>query len=56
MVVHRDQAEEVIVGLGHGLGRPVLVDVTYFKLFEVASVRVGAGALALALVCCETRF
>ena len=26
VVVHRDQAEEVVVGLGHGLRRPVLVD------------------------------
>ena len=26
VVVHRDQAEQVVVGLGHGLGGPVLVD------------------------------
>ena len=56
MVVHRDQAEEMVIRLGHGLGRPMLVDVAYLKLFEVAPVWVGAGALTLALICGEAGF
>ena len=50
VVVHRDQAEQVIVGLGHGLRRPVLVDVADLELLEVAAVAVRARCLALALV------
>ncbi len=38
VVVHRDQAEEVVVGLGHGLRRPVLVDGADLELLEVAAV------------------
>ena len=49
VVVHRDEAEEVVLGLGHGLGRPVLVDRADLELLEVAAVRVRAGGLALAL-------
>ena len=49
-MVHRDQAEEVVVGLGHGLRRPVLVDGADLELLEVAAVGVGAGRLALGLV------
>ena len=50
MVVHRDQAEEVVVGLGHRLRRPVLVDGADLELLEVAAVAVRAGGLALGLV------
>ena len=50
MMVHRDQAEEVVVCLGHGLGRPVLVDRADLELLEVAAVGVGAGRLALGLI------
>ena len=38
------QAEEVVVGLGHRLGRPVLVDGADLELLEVAAVGVGAAA------------
>ena len=50
VVVHRDQAEEVVVGLGHRLGGPVLVDGADLELLEVAAVGVGAGGLAGGLV------
>jgi hypothetical protein len=38
VVVHGDEAEHVVVGLGDGLGRPVLVDGTHLELLEVAAV------------------
>ena len=50
MVVHRDQAEEVVIGLGHRLRRPVLVDGADLELLEVAAVGVSARRLALGLV------
>src|SRR6202020_3146825 len=50
VVVHRDQAEEVIVGLGDGLRRPVLVDVADLELLEVAVIRVCAARLARGLL------
>src|SRR5260370_1155528 len=50
VVVHREQGEEVVVRLGHGLRRPVLVDGADLELLEVAAVAVGAGRLALGLV------
>ena len=37
MVVHRDHAEQVVVGLGDGLARPVLVDVADLEVLEVAT-------------------
>ncbi|HZP49778.1 MAG TPA: hypothetical protein VFB40_01350 [Actinocrinis sp.] len=37
VVVHGDEAEEVIVVLGHGLARPVLVNGTDLELLEVAA-------------------
>ena len=50
VVVHRDQAEQVVVGLGHGLGGPVLVDGADLELLEVAAVGMGAARLARGLV------
>ena len=50
VVVHRDQAEEVVVGLGDRLGGPVLVDGADLELLEVAAVGVGAGGLARGLL------
>ena len=50
VVVHRDQAEEVVVGLGHGLRRPVLVDVADLELLEVAAIWMSPGRLAGGLV------
>ena len=50
VVVHRDQAEQVVVGLGDGLGRPVPVDRADLELLEVAAVGVGAARLAGGLV------
>ena len=57
VVVHRDHAEEVVVGLGDRLARPVVVDVAELELLEVAAearlarvdltshrVIIGAGA------------
>ena len=46
VVVHRDQAEQVVVGLGHGLRGPVLVHGADLELLQVAAVRVGAARLA----------
>ena len=37
MVVHGDHAEEVVVGLGDGLARPVPVDVARLEVLEVAA-------------------
>jgi len=42
VVIHRDEAEQVVVGLGHRLGRPVPVDGADLELLEVAAVGVGA--------------
>ena len=50
VVVHGDEAEQVVVGLGHGLGRPVLVDGADLELLEVAAVGMGSGRLAGGLV------
>ena len=50
VVVHRDQAEQVVVGLGNRLGGPVLVDGTDLELLEVAAVGMGAARLARGLV------
>jgi len=53
VVVHGQEAEEVVVGLRRGLGRPVAVDVADLELLEVAPVGAGAGGLALARVRAE---
>ncbi len=50
VVVHRDQAEEVVVSLGHGLRRPVLVYGSDLELLQIAAVGVGAARLASGLV------
>src|SRR4051812_2697276 len=50
VVVHRQQAEEVVVALGDGLGRPVLVDRALLELLEVAAVGGPAAGLAGPLV------
>ena len=55
MVVHGDEAEEVVVGLGHRLGGPVLVDGADLELLEVAPVRMGAAGLAGGLVGLDRR-
>ena len=39
MVVHRDHAEQVVIGLGDGLAGPVLVDVADLEVLEVATER-----------------
>jgi hypothetical protein len=39
VVVHRDHAEEVVVGLGDRLARPVPVDVTDLEVLEVPAER-----------------
>ena len=54
VVVHGDHAEEVVVGLGDGLARPVAVDVADLEVLEVAAegaVDHGHGALLLAGGC-----
>src|ERR1700742_282065 len=50
MVVHGDQAEQMVVGLGHRLGRPVLVDRADLESLQVAAVGVGAAGLPCGLV------
>jgi hypothetical protein len=50
MVVHGEQAEEVILGLGDRLRGPVLVDVADLELLEIAPVLVRPGGLALGQV------
>src|SRR3954469_12144552 len=50
VVVHGDQAEQVVVRLGDRLGRPVLVDVTELELLEVAPVGMPPARFALGLV------
>src|ERR1700759_1271292 len=47
---NRNQAEQVIVGLGHRLGRPVLVHGPHLELLEVAAIWVRARRLARRLV------
>ena len=44
VVVHGEQAEQVVVGLRHRLGRPVLVDRADLELLEIAAVGMGAEA------------
>ena len=39
VVVHRDHAEQVVVGLGDRLARPVAVDVTDREVLQVAAER-----------------
>jgi hypothetical protein len=48
-MVHRDQAKEVIVGLGHRLRRPVLVDGAGLELLEIAAIGMRTRCLALGL-------
>ena len=55
VVVHGDQAEEVVVGLGHRLGGPVLVDGPDLELLEVAAVRMRPAGLAGGLVGLQRR-
>src|SRR5205085_461655 len=43
VVVHRDHAEQVVVVLGDGLARPVLVDVADLEVLEVAPERPVVG-------------
>src|SRR3954469_1602503 len=50
VVVHRQQAEQVVVAFGDRLRRPVLVDVADFEVLEVAAVRVRAARLAGGLI------
>src|SRR3954454_24457118 len=50
VVVHGDQAEQVVVRLGDRLGRPVLVDVTDLEFLEVAPVGMPPARFALGLV------
>src|SRR3954453_14317180 len=50
VVVHRQQAEEVVVALGDGLRRPVLVDGADLELLEVAPVGMRAARLAGGLI------
>jgi hypothetical protein len=49
VVVHRQQAEEVVVGLGDGLRRPVLVDGADLELLEIAPVLARPRGLAFGL-------
>src|SRR4029077_3502083 len=53
VVVHREQAEEVVLGLGDRLGGPVLVHGADLELLEVAAVLVRAARLARGLICLE---
>src|SRR5262249_14603085 len=50
VMVHRDQAEEMVVGLGDRLRRPVLVDGPHLELLEVAAIRMRAARLAGCLI------
>src|SRR5439155_10423853 len=50
-----DQAEQVVVGLGHGLRRPVLVHGADLELLEVAAVRVRAAGLSGGLIGLDPR-
>src|SRR5205085_11507388 len=50
VVVHRQQAEEVVVPFGHGLRRPVLVNGPHLELLQVAAVGVGPGGFASSLI------
>src|SRR5690348_7474854 len=53
MVIHGDEAEQVVIGLGHRLGGPVLVHRPYFELLEVTAVGVGSSGLAAGLISFE---
>src|SRR5271165_5088872 len=50
MMVHRDQAEQVVVRLGDRLRRPVLVHGADLELLQVASIGMGAARLACSLL------
>jgi hypothetical protein len=50
VVVHGDEAEEMVVRLGHRLRGPVLVDGADLELLEVAPVGMGSGRLAGGLI------
>jgi hypothetical protein len=50
VVVHRDEAEQVVVRLGNGLRRPVLVDSAYLEFLEIAAIGVGTGGFAGSLI------
>jgi hypothetical protein len=56
VVVHGEQAEQVVVRLGDGLGRPVLVDRADLELLEVAAVGMRAARLAGGLVGLDARW
>src|SRR2546430_14965930 len=49
-MVHRDEAEQMVVRLGHRLGRPMLVHGPHLEFLEVAAIRMRAGGLARSLV------
>jgi len=55
VVVHGDQAEQVVVTLSNGLGGPVLVDRAHLELLEVASVGMRSARLAGCLVGLDVR-
>ncbi len=50
MVVHREQAKQVVLCLGNGLGGPVLVNGADLELLQIAAVRLSAARLARGLV------
>jgi hypothetical protein len=50
VVVHGDQAEQVVVGLRDRRGGPVLVDGAHLELLQVAAIEVRAAGLACGLV------
>jgi hypothetical protein len=53
MVVHRYQAEEVVVCLGNGLRGPVLVDGAHLELLQITPICVGSGGFPGSLICFE---
>src|SRR3954454_23457124 len=53
VVVHRDEAEKVVIRLGNGLGGPVLVGGAHLEFLQVAPVGVGTGGFAGSLICFE---
>ena len=50
VVVHGEQAEDVVVRLCDGLGRPVLVDGADLEVLQVAPVGMGTGDLPGGLI------
>src|SRR3954454_11450536 len=50
VMVHRDEAEEVVIRLRNGLRGPVLVDGAYVEFLQVAPVCVGTGGFAGSLI------